>query len=203
MVLATEAIELADYDVEVAQSSSVADSAMRIAFDGIVVRARPTLALVYTGSDGTCTVRGLTPDVDWIAQIPDGVGPSRAAAESRFRPPKSRVVLTPGLTGRWTFAPHTFEMPLPGASVEVAGPQGEAALPSAWPVSRWVGPGRGPRTPFFAMTPGTHGTAGPPLDLAVNGFATARLPDALSPADVVFSTTTPRVAVLPAAASKR
>jgi len=45
MVLATEAIELADYDVEVAQSSSVADSAMRIAFDGIVVRARPTLAL--------------------------------------------------------------------------------------------------------------------------------------------------------------
>jgi hypothetical protein len=45
MVLATEAIEVADYDVEVAQSASVADSQMRIGFDGIAVRARPSLAL--------------------------------------------------------------------------------------------------------------------------------------------------------------
>lgn len=45
VVLATEAIELADYDVEVAQSSSVADSVMRIGFDGIALRLRPALAL--------------------------------------------------------------------------------------------------------------------------------------------------------------
>ncbi|MFN0008101.1 MAG: hypothetical protein ACKVXR_09360 [Planctomycetota bacterium] len=45
MVLATEAIEVADWDVEVAQAASVADSQMRIAFDGIAVRARPTMSL--------------------------------------------------------------------------------------------------------------------------------------------------------------
>ncbi len=164
--------------------------------------ARPASVLVYTGADGTCRVRGLTPDVDWVAHIPDGVGPSRGVAQSRFRPPKSRVVLTSELTGRWTFAAHTFELPLPGASVEVAGPEGAEALPSAWPVSRWVGPGRGPRTPFFVMTPRTPGAAGPPLDLAVYGFAAARLPDASAPSDAVFSTTTRRIEVRPAAARR-
>jgi hypothetical protein len=41
MVLGTEGFELADYDVEVAQSASVADSQIRIAFDGLALRVRP------------------------------------------------------------------------------------------------------------------------------------------------------------------
>ena len=45
IVLGTESVELADYDVEVAQSASVADSVMRIGFDGIAIRMRPAIAL--------------------------------------------------------------------------------------------------------------------------------------------------------------
>jgi hypothetical protein len=43
-VLGTESIEVGDYNVEVAQSASIADTVMRIGFDGIALEFRPGFA---------------------------------------------------------------------------------------------------------------------------------------------------------------
>jgi hypothetical protein len=44
-VLGSEGIEIADYNVEVAQSSNVADPVMRVAFDGVELWLKPAFAL--------------------------------------------------------------------------------------------------------------------------------------------------------------
>lgn len=105
-----------------------------------------------TGQDGCLIVSGLERNQDWIARLPDGVGPFRKPVMVRFNTPVlDPVVLgVDGMTGVWSFTRHYLRFGLPGESTRIEVAEGQGTdLAKVWPVNGWVGPGRGPWTPFY------------------------------------------------------
>src|SRR5258705_3050401 len=102
--------------------------------------------------DGGRIVSGLERNQDWIARLPDGVGPFRKPVMVRFNTPglEPVVLSVEGMTGTWNFARHHLRLGLPGGSTRIEVAEGPGTdLAKVWPVNGWIGPGRGPWTPFY------------------------------------------------------
>ena len=126
--------------------------------------------LGYTGADGSLRVSGLEPGRDWIVRLPDGVGPMRTPLMSTFNTPATDPVVlqVEGMKGEWTFVRHQMRFPISGCSTRIQSAECPChEMPEAWPVNNWIGPGRGPLTPFYVALRETRMTDARPLPLVL------------------------------------
>jgi len=108
--------------------------------------------LGHTGEDGRLTISGLESRRNWIARLPDGAGPFRRPEGMPFATPAARPVemIIKSMTGDWTFVKHYLRFTLPGEAIRIGVADApDNNLPRAWLVNAWVGPGRGPWSPFY------------------------------------------------------
>ena len=137
---------------------------------GMFLEAGLISYLGFTGADGNLTVSGLEPGRDWIARLPDGVGPMRTPLLATFNTPAHDPVVlrVEGMRGEWTFVRHHLRFAIPGCSTRIQSAECPChEMPEAWPVNNWIGPGRGPWTPFYVALRETRMTDARPLPLVL------------------------------------
>jgi hypothetical protein len=156
--------------------------------------------LLHTDEEGRRILCGLDPDLPMTARLVEGVGPLTLPVSASFTADVEVVRLGVELRGRWRFTRHVARLPLAGASsrlTEIAGSEGR--MPRVWPVSRWLGPGRGPDTPFYVMYRASASSGGPlPLRLHFDGYPPVDLEDARSATRLEFQAAPRRIATGPA-----
>jgi len=142
--------------------------------------------MLATDADGTRAIAGLDAGSDLRARLPEGVGPDGAEVEVSFRPPAARVVLESKLGATWEFVEHAAVFPAAGAALRIEDLLPVAGrVPTAWPVSRWIGAGRGPRTPLWTMHVKDAAVA-PAVELRFADVDAVRLEDARVATELVF-----------------
>jgi hypothetical protein len=165
---------------------------------GALVAVEPLSALevglvtqfAYTDESGTARVAGLYAKCKWIARLVDGVGPARDVVDAQFDADSTSVRLTASkIDARWRFVRHEIRFPFWGASTRVeAVDDRNGSTPCVFAVARWIGPGRGPATEFWTMTPESRSGADKiPVSIEFAGRkAVVELPDALSPRKITL-----------------
>jgi hypothetical protein len=157
-----------------------------VAVDVELHETTPWSLFAFTGEDGRARVTGLSDRMNWVARLPDGVGPHTESVESPFSVPRDEVRLRVPLLGEWEFTRHAVRLPLRGASLRLTEFRGTGHMGvAAWPVSTWVGPGRGPDIPFHVMR--RRGvTRGTPAEFVFEGFEPFTVGDVTRPTAMEF-----------------
>lgn len=143
-----------------------------------------------TSDDGGVVLSGLVAGTNYRAVLVDGVGPDPRRVTAIVTGDGSRHELRSAISGRWEFVRHRLHFMLPGSSTRVTElTPTDPACAGAWPVDRWVPPGRGLDAPFWIMLPASESPRAVPAHVVFNDRDGVDVPDLRVPSRLAFSPT--------------
>jgi hypothetical protein len=144
-----------------------------------------------TSDDGTAVISGLSKGTSYRASLANGVGPDTRAVTVDIKEYGGRQEMRSTLPGKWHFVRHRLHFALQGSSTRVTEfKPTDIAAAGAWPVARWVPPGRGFDAPFWIMLPESASSRAVPAHVVFADRDGVDVPDLRVPSRLVFSPTT-------------